>query len=67
MLFHWVTVLHKYLFLTSHSPVINADDYAKIKNGGDKKPVQFLKNGNTSVSVNADNTDEEKGTNCRRT
>lgn len=42
-------------------PVINADDYAKIKKyGGDKKPVQFLKNGNTSVSVNADNTDEEK-------
>ena len=42
-------------------PVINADDYAKIKEyGGDKKPVQFLKNGNTSVSVNADNTDEEK-------
>ena len=41
--------------------VINADDYAKIKKyGGDKKPVQFLKNGNTSVSVNADNTDEEK-------
>lgn len=42
-------------------PVINADDYAQIKKyGGDKKPVQFLKNGNTSVSVNADNTDEEK-------
>ncbi len=42
-------------------PVINAADYAKIKKyGGDKKPVQFLKNGNTSVSVNADNTDEEK-------
>lgn len=42
-------------------PVINADDYAKIKKyGGDKKPVQFLKNGNTSVSVNTDNTDEEK-------
>lgn len=42
-------------------PVINADDYAKIKKyGGDKKPVQFLKNGNTSVSVNADDTDEEK-------
>lgn len=42
-------------------PVINGDDYAKIKKyGGDKKPVQFLKNGNTSVSVNADNTDEEK-------
>lgn len=42
-------------------PVINADDYAKIKKyGGDKKPVQFLKNGNTSVSVNADNTDDEK-------
>lgn len=42
-------------------PVINADDYANIKKyGGDKKPVQFLKNGNTSVSVNADNTDEEK-------
>lgn len=41
--------------------VVNADDYAKIKKyGGDKKPVQFLKNGNTSVSVNADNTDEEK-------
>lgn len=41
--------------------VINADDYAKIKKyGGDKKPVQFLKNGNTSVSVNADDTDEEK-------
>ena len=41
--------------------VINADDYAKIKKyGGDKKPVQFLKNGNTSVSVNADNTDDEK-------
>lgn len=42
-------------------PVINGDDYAKIKKyGGDKKPVQFLKNGNTSVSVNTDNTDEEK-------
>lgn len=42
-------------------PVINADDYAKIKKyGGDKKPVQFLKNGNTSVSVNTDNTVEEK-------
>lgn len=42
-------------------PVINADDYAQIKKyGGDKKPIQFLKNGNTSVSVNADNTDEEK-------
>ena len=42
-------------------PVINGDDYAKIKKyGGDKKPVQFLKNGNTSVSINADNTDEEK-------
>ena len=42
-------------------PVINGDDYAKIKKyGGDKKPVQFLKNGNTSVSVNADDTDEEK-------
>lgn len=42
-------------------PVINGDDYAKIKKyGGDKRPVQFLKNGNTSVSVNADNTDEEK-------
>lgn len=42
-------------------PVVNANDYAKIKKyGGDKKPVQFLKNGNTSVSVNADNTDEEK-------
>ena len=42
-------------------PVINADDYAQIKKyGGDKKPVQFLKNGNTSVSVNADNTDKEK-------
>lgn len=42
-------------------PVINGDDYAKIKKyGGDKKPVQFLKNGNTSVSVNADNTGEEK-------
>lgn len=42
-------------------PVINADDYAQIKKyGGDKKPVQFLKNGNTSVSVNTDNTDEEK-------
>lgn len=42
-------------------PVINADDYAKIKKyGGDKKPVQFFKNGNTSVSVNTDNTDEEK-------
>lgn len=42
-------------------PVINADDYAKIKKyGGDKKPVQFLKNGNISVSVNADDTDEEK-------
>lgn len=42
-------------------PVINADDYAQIKKyGGDKKPVQFLKNGNTSVSVNADNTDDEK-------
>lgn len=42
-------------------PVINAADYAKIKKyGGDKKPVQFLKNGNTSVSVNTDNTDEEK-------
>lgn len=41
-------------------PVINADDYAKIKKyGGDKKPVQFLKNGNTDVSVQADNTEEE--------
>lgn len=42
-------------------PVINGDDYAKIKKyGGDKRPVQFLKNGNTDVSVQADNTDEEK-------
>lgn len=41
-------------------PVINGDDYAKIKKyGGDKRPVQFLKNGNTDVSVQADNTEEE--------
>ena len=41
-------------------PVINADDYAQIKKyGGDKRPVQFLKNGNTDVSVQADNTEEE--------
>ncbi len=40
--------------------VINGDDYAKIKKyGGDKRPVQFLKNGNTDVSVQADNTEEE--------
>lgn len=41
-------------------PVINGDDYAKIKKyGGDKRPVQFLKNGNTDVSVQANNTEEE--------